>query len=467
MGSGASAVASITALNARGIVPTVFECSEEQTETVSEVPSFAGRMKGHLGSYDAYRVLTGDDNRIPQETLARPSRFLGGFTRVWGGTFEVDRYLRRSLKNVTFDEKDLNLLSSLVPTTTSEELSGVESLSARRKNFRTVNDVLVSLGSRSEFYGTEVEPTKIAVESRSGYARKCRGAGVCLTGCPNHAIWFAGDEVSRLEKAKKLQLMMGHKAISFAQEQGSVRLLTQTRDSNHSFSFDRLVLAAGPLGTAEIVLRSTPIDTLSVHETLTAFGGIVSPWNIRRQEKQPELSYLNIATSNSSSLVQVYPPTPGVGDEFARRYPKLRAGGKVAAHFSGHLLPSVVYFGEHVSPTIETRLSNSGRGLSLSYGVPKISDLREVLRPIKRLLLSSGFFLPWGGLDIPGSGSGFHFGASLPMGTCTDEIGQLSGLRNIHIVDASVLPKIEVGSITAITMLNAIRIIRTAAADAY
>jgi choline dehydrogenase-like flavoprotein len=51
------------------------------------------------------------------------------------------------------------------------------------------------------------------------------------------------------------------------------------------------------------------------------------------------------------------------------------------------------------------------------------------------------------------------------MGVSTDELGQLSGLRDVHIVDASVLPAIEVGSITAITMLNASRIIRMAVDD--
>jgi len=465
VGSGASAVAAIAALNARGIAPTVFECSANQAPVTSQVPTFAGRMKGHLGSHDAYRMLPGDDNQIPKGTLARPSRYFGGFTRVWGGTFEFDRYLNRSFKHVNFDKDDFNLLASIVPTTTSQELSPAQISSPSQRRSRSVGDVSVSLRRRSEFFGTEVQPTKIAVESRAGYPNKCVGTGVCLTGCPNHAIWFAGDEISRLAKANKIQLMMGHKVTGLSRKPEFISLSTISRNTSQSFSFDKVVLAAGPLATAEIILRSTPVAALKVRETLTAFGGIIAPRNIRRLENQPELANFSISASDGSSLAQVYPPSAELGEEFIRRYPLLKSGARAVSHFSGHILPAVVYFSEDVSPTITTRLSDSGRGLTLQYEKPKTADLRDALRPIRFLLASNGYFLPWGGLEVPGSGSGFHFGASLPMGVSTDELGQLSGLRDVHIVDASVLPAIEVGSITAITTLNASRIIRMAVDD--
>lgn len=465
VGSGASAVASITGLNARGIVPTVFECSEAQRPIVSEVPSFSGRMKGHLGSYDAYRVLPEDDNRIPHGTLARASRYFGGFTRVWGGTFEFDHYLKQSLKNVDFDRQDFSLLASLVPTTTSQELSSGEIFPVRRGQFRSVNDVFLALKGRSNSFGIEVQPTEIAVESRPGYPNRCMRTGVCLTGCPNHAIWFAGDEISRLAKSNKIRLMMGHKVTRLSRKQGALCLSTVSHDTSATFSFDKIALAAGPLGTAEIILRSTPADSLRLRETLTAFGGIISPWNILRTASQPELAFFNMFASDGSSLAQVYPPSAALGEEFARRYPMLKSGRRVVSRFSGHILPTVIYFSQNVSPVITTRLSESGRGLALNYGKPKTPDLRDALRPLGRLLGANGFLLPWVGMDIPGSGSGFHFGASLPMGVSTDELGQLDELKDVHIVDASVLPEIEVGSITAITMLNALRIIRMAVDD--
>jgi choline dehydrogenase-like flavoprotein len=60
--------------------------------------------------------------------------------------------------------------------------------------------------------------------------------------------------------------------------------------------------------------------------------------------------------------------------------------------------------------------------------------------------------------------TGYHFGASLPMGSLTNMLGELPNLKNVHIVDSSILPRIEQGSITAAVMENAYRIALESAA---
>jgi choline dehydrogenase-like flavoprotein len=65
--------------------------------------------------------------------------------------------------------------------------------------------------------------------------------------------------------------------------------------------------------------------------------------------------------------------------------------------------------------------------------------------------------------------SGYHFGSSLPMSnkslnlnsTSTDLYGRLKNVRNIHVLDSSILPNIPAGSYSFTVMANAIRIVKS------
>ena len=43
-------------------------------------------------------------------------------------------------------------------------------------------------------------------------------------------------------------------------------------------------------------------------------------------------------------------------------------------------------------------------------------------------------------------------------GVSSDRLGRILGFQNVHIIDSSVLPIINVGPITAVTMANSYRI---------
>jgi choline dehydrogenase-like flavoprotein len=69
-------------------------------------------------------------------------------------------------------------------------------------------------------------------------------------------------------------------------------------------------------------------------------------------------------------------------------------------------------------------------------------------------------------IGMPGEGS--HIGGSLPMRKYprafeTDNLGRLAAWPNVHIVDASVLPRLPAASYTYTIMVNAHRIASAAA----
>jgi len=95
----------------------------------------------------------------------------------------------------------------------------------------------------------------------------------------------------------------------------------------------------------------------------------------------------------------------------------------------------------------------SAAARTIAAVVRKLGSLRSLtgLQPIGRML------------QIWPQGKGFHVGGSLPMRQHpgeleTDPLGRPTGLRRVHVVDASVLPSIPATTITLSAMANAQRI---------
>jgi choline dehydrogenase-like flavoprotein len=122
--------------------------------------------------------------------------------------------------------------------------------------------------------------------------------------------------------------------------------------------------------------------------------------------------------------------------------------------------PIIVYLDETISPTIILKKSDSGIKVTSGSNIDYKSKRKLALASLRRELLFSGVFIPPIGSDFSAPGTGYHFGASFPMGTASDNLGRIEDWQNIHIVDSSVLPYLEVGSITPTVMANAHRIAR-------
>jgi choline dehydrogenase-like flavoprotein len=104
--------------------------------------------------------------------------------------------------------------------------------------------------------------------------------------------------------------------------------------------------------------------------------------------------------------------------------------------------------------------SDSGIKVTSGSNIEYKSKRKLALALLRRRLLFGGVFIPPIGSDFSAPGTGYHFGATLPMGTASDYLGRIQDWKNIHIVDSSVLPFLEVGSITPTVMANAHRIAR-------
>ena len=60
---------------------------------------------------------------------------------------------------------------------------------------------------------------------------------------------------------------------------------------------------------------------------------------------------------------------------------------------------------------------------------------------------------------LSGPGKSYHFGSTFPHGNGSDLLGRIGQLRNVHLIDGSVLPSVPSTTFTLTVMANAHRIV--------
>jgi choline dehydrogenase-like flavoprotein len=225
----------------------------------------------------------------------------------------------------------------------------------------------------------------------------------------------------------------------------------------------RVFVAAGAIATGAIILSSGLADGITVRDSQTAFGAMVSARRSRKVQPAHTLSHLWArARGGTEFLAQIYPPDRSHAARVAGKLPGVPP--RVVDGLIGRLYPFIAYLDSDHSGTLV--LSRSGGTVIVTPG--REGDRRMMSQHLRRLAKQAaraGFLLPYFASDLAPQGGGFHFGASLPHGTGTDAWGRPFGLQRVHVVDASVLPHIEAGSITPTVMANAHRIARTASLE--
>ena len=138
-----------------------------------------------------------------------------------------------------------------------------------------------------------------------------------------------------------------------------------------------------------------------------------------------------------------------------------------------HLISNIVtiqgYFHSDDSPSAKFGLSNCNISddTKLNFEISKNSSINiRVNRLIKKLYNSRQFLgiIPIRPLlKIGVFGEGYHVGSVFPMSQnpqkhSSDNLGRINGFKNLHMIDASILPSIPSTTITFTVMANAYRI---------
>jgi len=462
VGSGPSGCAAASALIRCGVVPTILDGGIKSTPLSGRFEVGDRREPGRKawhGSTGAYQQLDVPLFTYADRVVARASYGRGGFSRVWGATASVPRDWSRWPENCRPSLQDMALLWSFLPKATTG-WGDVNTLGPDVVPGSSASLKFMEAAAAACLDGDwEICPSTLAIDTR--HLNRCRPCARCLTGCPKDSIWFSGAQIDEWAKSGQVHYLPGFSVITTEEEENHVKIRVRLGDSAISEIYAQQVLiGAGPLSSAAIAVKSGLQESVRIQDTATAFAGVVGSGGGKTSDEfHHGLSQWWIRDRHDKLLVQVYPPAVENSKRLATRLPWSRLWERPSRLMARHLHPLVAYL--HQDDSGELIVSKSGRGIAVEeYKEENRASFVGHLASLAKGFRAAGYWMPAWAAEFTPPGSGYHMGSSMPHGRLTDRLGRPEGLRRVHFIDSSVLPFLDLGSITPTVMLNAIRIAR-------
>jgi hypothetical protein len=223
-----------------------------------------------------------------------------------------------------------------------------------------------------------------------------------------------------------------------------------------------VTLAAGPLGTAEILLNSFDgIDDILLHETRMAF----LPYFRYKIDTGHEGAFafsqfnLDIRQSNNEILanVQLYAHSEKYKERIEGKFPKALTPiiSRLLKFLTPHMGIALLYFNSDYSESLSLRSSLSPRKLIVKLNRP-ISGNTKIGRRLWNSFRNIGLFPLLPALSWAKPGESYHLGAAPNL---LDEYGFLKFEKRVSISGSFALPTILPGPITHSAMAQTSRLI--------
>jgi ferredoxin len=384
-----------------------------------------------------------------------PAVLKGGYSRVWGG--------------VCMSFGQVKDFIAAIPSKDSNEI-----LSDVYKYLGLPTQHSVQIENHNECVSDEVIFSKPLIANNNNI-QECNSCGLCLQGCPQSVIFDASVKIRSLQQSDRYYYFGSLKAQRVVETAKNARVYCQRLSADQTFpeyvlTGKKVLLAAGPIASSEIVCRSLGIKSDVRMQWSGYFTAVAFRLNKMRQliemmkpegfdglsrlvcrDKGENLFFLQFYAADP--IIRFYALSANIWTRFIRKI----IGGileKVVVPVQGYLNSSVcqkvvVSYGEGMTTTNIS--SNHTRIPTTSLAMVKSSLKKEGIS-----LYGIKFGLP---------GAGYHFGCSFPMSEesstfSSNSLGVPSGLVNTHMIDASTLPSIPAGPFTTVVLWNALRIVR-------
>ena len=395
---------------------------------------------GSTAPYDIQQILKVYGTEAPIGIYR--SKLSGGFSNVWGSTWGAQPLLGgydwlRHHKSVT----DLLI---------EEGYLG--------KNSNNSCDCFLVLANPVEELRT-LQDTKIAKSLLALNSARCDCIGIGLSSCTHGGVWNSKNFISICSTFDGFSLNSGKDVIKIDKIESGLLLVGES----FSDEFDSVILAAGSIGSVEILLNSLPeTSSISLKDTRMAFLPLLR-FGIRTKHKGGfAFSQYSIDTlfgqTQLKAHIQLYSDSEIYRDRILGKIPTFLS--PIAGPFLNSLLPhlaiAIIYVDSDASPHVRFRKSESERKLLVDFITPRVSvrglktQLWKIFRRLRFIPL-----LPL--LSWSNPGESYHLGA---VGNqLLDEFGSVKSLPGLHVAGAISLPQIEPGPITHSAMAQTSRLI--------
>jgi len=415
----------------------------------------AAALKSAHGSFHPYDL---DEYLVVESTnFSRgwfTSKARGGFSLVWGATWGRFKTLNSSEWIKAYQTVDNLLAKSRFFNANSENefrpFSANTICSCLDNNIQSFSKNYLGTNELGIF----VQNSKLLISKPL-----CSAEGDCAIGCSKGAIWSSEHLLSECMQFPNFRYIED----TFVTKVKSQDLTIVVETSTMSYTFEKLVIACGPVASSAILLRSELCHkNLTLSDTQMIYVPFLKMPSSKKHKGAFALSQYSVELSY---------------EEYAKV-----AHIQLYVHLEkmiGRLIPALPH---QLIPFFQWGLSLFSKcfGIALIYIDPLDSD-ELVLEWNEKLLVTSIFnrpisttlkhlkksfklfskrarFLPlWKLVKVTEVGASYHLGAAkdLPV----DEYGRLLANLNIGIAGALALPFLEPGPITNTAMAQSVRLI--------
>jgi choline dehydrogenase-like flavoprotein len=520
IGSGLAGVSVAHALSKRGVDVTILDVGETLDARRAAIVDKLHNLPTHLWAENDFAILKenstikggllpkkvffgsdriyADDRpfapltalvsgRVPYPTFTK-----GGFSNIWGAAMLPTAPCDMADWPVTPAELEPHYreIARLVPL-----CGGAGTLSQAFPAYREpLGDIdpspqggalledLGRVGARLARTGTLFGKARLAIHTAPGEdgVLPCNGCGQCFVGCVRGSIFSTLPLLEQLKRrgvAYRQGLVV--EAVGESTGGATVQGFDLATSQRVKLPFDAVFLAAGPLNSTRILLRSRGLfdQTVSLKESqkfvlpLLRWRGAptaaehpsVTMASVFLELKVPEMSdhWIHAQVIPMNDLVLQGAPLPGKNSPIGRRLwtPALRR--MMVAWCGMH--------SDHSSRVELTLRRGTGDGPdTLVLNLHETAEAQAAARRAAWAFFRSGLayntvFIP-PLIRIANPGSGTHCGAAFPMRQTpkdamdSDTLGRPFNWKRVHAVDASVLPSIPGTTLAFTIMANAHRI---------
>lgn len=440
IGSGpCGALAALLLLQA-GHQVKLYDVDSNQSLNPKRLTSKMKWVEGSTAPYDIQQILKVFSGGTPLGIYR--SKLAGGFSNVWGATWGAQSSL---------DGFNWNKHHSVVSNLLLEEGYLGEDSNTSCDCFLFLADQIEKL---SELSDTKVSKSLLALNPE-----KCDCIQLGLPSCIHGGVWNSKSLIHRCNTFDGFSQNSGKDILKIEKIGSGLLLLGES----FSDEFDSIILAAGSIGTVEILLSSLPdYPIIELNDTRMAFLPLFR-FGIRTKHKGgfafSQYSLDSLFGPNGLAVhIQLYSDSEIYRDRILGKIPTLLT--LVAEPFLNLLLPhlaiAIIYVDSCASPIIQFRKAENERKLVINFLDPANSR-RGLIRQMWKIFRRLGFvpLLPFFSWSKPGES--YHMGAI--TNKILDDFGSVITLPGLHIAGAVSLPRVDPGPITHSAMAQTSRLI--------
>ena len=301
--------------------------------------------------------------------------------------------------------------------------------------------------------------THLALETRDSRINRCTYTGLCMTGCPQNSIFSTREYIQDQVQAGYVKQYIRGKVLKIDADM----IFVEHNYGVESYGkFDRIFIAAGCIGSTEIVMRSLGISTGPVmrDSRVASFPILMAHQGSRKVSESFALSNLTVGCRDKEDLTKfiqgsIYPfqdhfwryLVPPVLWPIAKRIAKL---GHQRVLFARFVLPT------EFDRTYEFEMRDEQLKINPISGQNPAEVIKQIRSDLHLLFKEQRFArMPLGAVS---QGTSSHYSSTFPYGGNGVEVGIQGKIKKgTFLIDSSVFPTAPSISPTFTIIANAAR----------